>query len=234
MIPPHQLWLLQLPNKCDSDSDGRVFALFLNFTSLISFSSKLSATECLDVQRFVCGSISGTQNATRDSGGWERHLDSPSLLLQFIDGKTEAQGEDEVCSRSLGDRQAKLELCRTTQVKGKHDLINDASTNSVPHLFIRTHSFMHSFIHSLVHAFIHPFMHSCVHPFIHTCVHSFAHIHSFMHSFIHSCLHLYTCIHSFIHARIHSFMQARIHSFVRSTVWRARLPRVGLWTKIGI
>ena len=47
-------------DDCDSGSDGRVFALFLNFTSLIFLPSKLSVTECLDVQRFVCGSISGT------------------------------------------------------------------------------------------------------------------------------------------------------------------------------
>lgn len=47
-------------DECDSGSDGGVFALFLNFTSLIFLPSKLSVTEGLDVQRFVCGSISGT------------------------------------------------------------------------------------------------------------------------------------------------------------------------------
>lgn len=65
MIPPCQLQLLQLPDKQNSDRDGRVFVLFSNFTSLIFFLSKLTVIESLDVQRFLCESIYSIHNTIR-------------------------------------------------------------------------------------------------------------------------------------------------------------------------
>ena len=110
--------------------------------------------------------------------------------------------------------QAKLQLCRTPQVKGEEDfLINGASTNS----FI--HSLMHAFIHSFMYTFLHSF--ACIHSFMYTCIHSFTH--SFTHACIHSCTP--SLIHSF--ALIHSF----IHS-IGNQPGRALPPCVGLWTKI--
>lgn len=50
------------------------------------FVPKLSVTECLVVQRCVCESISHGQNATWDSESRERHLESPSPLLQETGG----------------------------------------------------------------------------------------------------------------------------------------------------